>query len=272
MFEKSWKNFPFPLPHYNVFCLRQLVDKLRNLRKLWEILTFLSHRTCPPLLSSGSATRTFLLSSYVQLWIKMMGNGLPFCHFTFIFFNVSRFHVAVVVQLLIVHRQMCIKGENGKCFALRLASRLFSCWVVRVYFWGVVVYLFDFHSLFGHGYKNWICICTRPPVISGESWHISQSVRVEIFLEELRFTWHYERNHLTETVVVDPVKSGNFARRDITASFRNHSNASLRIRGLEGIDVVNKWWLGSDLKVPDHTVTLEIRNYNKQHLKQKLRV
>ena len=50
----------------------------------------------------------------------MMGNGLPFCHFTFIFFNVSRFHVAVVVQLLIVHRQMCIKGENGKCFALRL--------------------------------------------------------------------------------------------------------------------------------------------------------
>ena len=156
------------------------------------------------------------------------------------------------------------------CFAP--TSRLFSCWVVRVYFWVVVVYLFDFHSLFGHGYKNWICICTRPPVISSESWHISQSVRVEIFLEELRFTWHYERNHLTETVVVDPVKSGNFARRDITASFRNHSNASLRIRGLEGIDVVNKWWLGSDLKVPDHTVTLEIRNYNKQHLKQKLRV
>ena len=77
---------------------------------------------------------------------------------------------------------------------------------------------------------------------------------------------------MTETVVVDPVKSGNFARRDITASFRNHSNASLRIRGLEGIDVVNKWWLGSDLKVPDHTVTLEIGNYNKQHLKQRLRV
>lgn len=46
----------------------------------------------------------------------MMGNGLPFCHFTFIFFNVSRFHV-VLLQLLIVHRQMCIKGENGKCFA-----------------------------------------------------------------------------------------------------------------------------------------------------------
>lgn len=141
--------------------------------------------------------------------------------------------------------------------ALRLV--VFS-WV-RVYFW---VYLFDFDSILGHGYKNWICICTRPPVISGESWHISQGVRVEIFLEELRFTWHYERNHLTETVVVDPVKSGNFARRDITASFRNHSNASLRIRGLEGIDVVDEWWLGSDLKVPDHTVTLEINRHNKK--------
>ena len=62
---------------------------------------------------------------------------------------------------------------------------------------------------------------------------------------------------MTEAIVIDPVKSGDFAGGDITASFRNHSNASLRIRGLEGIDVVDERGLGSDLKVPDHTVTLE---------------
>lgn len=119
------------------------------------------------------------------------------------------------------------------------------------------VYLFMHHALLRHGDKNGVGIGARPPLIGRQCWHIGQCVRVEVLLEELRFSWHCKRNHLAEAVVVQPVKLGNLACRDVTASLGHHSDASLRVGRLESVDVVHKRGLRGDLKVPDHAVTLK---------------
>ena len=107
-------------------------------------------------------------------------------------------------------------------------------------------------------------------------------------LEELRLSRYFERNNLRESIVVQPViqkksqnslddflqpvEAANLAGGNVAASFRHAPHSSLRVWGLdtdgsnkfcgvydylEGVDVVDKRRLWSDLKVSDHTITLK---------------
>jgi hypothetical protein len=73
---------------------------------------------------------------------------------------------------------------------------------------------------------------------------------------------HLSRNSecddLAQARIVQPKKSRDLTGVDIAASFWHHANSTLRIWRLEGADVVHKGWLGGDLKVADHAVTLRI--------------
>ena len=62
---------------------------------------------------------------------------------------------------------------------------------------------------------------------------------------------------MTESVIIYPVKFGDFAGGDITTPFADHTHAPLGVRGLEGIDVVDEGGLGGNFEVTDNTVTLQ---------------
>ena len=53
-----------------------------------------------------------------------------------------------------------------------------------------------------------------------------------------------------------PVKSTNFTRGHVTTSLGHEPHPSLRIRSLEGVDVVDEGGLRSNLEVSDDTVSL----------------
>ena len=64
---------------------------------------------------------------------------------------------------------------------------------------------------------------------------------------------------MAEAVVVYPVEPGDFTSGDINTPLGHHTNTPLRIGCLEGIDVVDEWGFGGDLKITDHTVTLKLK-------------
>ena len=61
---------------------------------------------------------------------------------------------------------------------------------------------------------------------------------------------------MTKSVVVQSVEPANLAGGDVTASLGHEADASLRVRGLEGVDVVDEGRLGRDLEVSDDAVSL----------------
>ena len=69
--------------------------------------------------------------------------------------------------------------------------------------------------------------------------------------------WNGERNHLAMARVVKAEEAVDLTRADITAPLRHHTNPSLWVWGLERVDVMHKRWLWRDLKVTNHTITLE---------------
>ena len=64
---------------------------------------------------------------------------------------------------------------------------------------------------------------------------------------------------MAEAIVVYPVEPGDFTSGDINTPLGHHSNTPLRIGCLEGIDIVDEWGFGGDLKITDHTVTLKLK-------------
>ena len=44
---------------------------------------------------------------------------------------------------------------------------------------------------------------------------------------------------------------------NVTPALRHEPDSTLGIWALERIDVVDEWWLGSDLEVSNHRVTLQ---------------
>ena len=75
-----------------------------------------------------------------------------------------------------------------------------------------------------------------------------------VFSEYLNFN-----TYLAEAIVVYPVEPGDFTSGDINTPLGHHTNTPLRIRCLEGIDIVDEWGFGGDLKITDHTVTLKLK-------------
>ena len=65
--------------------------------------------------------------------------------------------------------------------------------------------------------------------------------------------------YLAEAIVVYPVEPGDFTSGDIDTPLGHHANTPLRIGCLEGIDIVDEWGFGGDLKITDHTVTLKLK-------------
>ena len=64
---------------------------------------------------------------------------------------------------------------------------------------------------------------------------------------------------MAEAVIVYPVEPGDFTSGDINTPLGHHTYTPLRIGCLEGIDVVDEWGFGGDLKITDHTVTLKLK-------------
>ena len=64
---------------------------------------------------------------------------------------------------------------------------------------------------------------------------------------------------MAEAIVVYPVEPGDFTSGDINTPLGHHTNTPLRIGCLEGIDIVDEWGFGGDLKITDHTVTLKLK-------------
>ena len=62
--------------------------------------------------------------------------------------------------------------------------------------------------------------------------------------------------NLTESVIVKSVESRNFAGGDINAAFAHHTDASLRIRRLKGVDVMHERRLGRHFEVPNDRIAL----------------
>ena len=60
---------------------------------------------------------------------------------------------------------------------------------------------------------------------------------------------------MTKSIIVQSVESAHFAGGDITASLGHEADSSLRVRGLESVDVVDEGRLGRDLEVSDDTVS-----------------
>lgn len=86
--------------------------------------------------------------------------------------------------------------------------------------------------------KPFFCCCGRL---------VWQRVRIQILLKQFGSPWHCHRYHLAQSIIVQPIKFGNFAGVHVTATFRHHANATLWIRWLILIDVMNEWWFRCDL-------------------------
>ena len=86
-----------------------------------------------------------------------------------------------------------------------------------------------------------------------------------VFSEYLNFN-----TYLAEAIVVYPVEPGDFTSGDINTPLGHHTNTPLRIGCLEGIDIVDEWGLGGDLKITDHTVTLKLKEKYIELYKEKV--
>jgi hypothetical protein len=127
------------------------------------------------------------------------------------------------------------------------------------------IHLLSLNADLRDGHEYWLGVGARPPVVGGDGRDVGQRVRVQVFLEELRLSWHNKRNHLAEAIVVQPIKSSDFAGGNVHASLAHHTDASLGIRCLEGVDVVHERRLGRDLEVANHAVTLQSKSdYSEQ--------
>ena len=108
----------------------------------------------------------------------------------------------------------------------------------------------------GHRHEDRVgVLLLYPPLLRRDGRDVGLGLGVEILLEQLGLSGDFERDHLAKSVVVQSVEPANLAGGDITSSLGHEADPPLRVRRLEGVDVVDERRLWCDLEVSDDAVS-----------------
>jgi len=100
-----------------------------------------------------------------------------------------------------------------------------------------------------------LTVLSAEPFVGGQSRFARESRRIEIILEDIRFSWDSEDDGL-DGVLGDFEESGDFARGGVEAEFGEKSHTTLRVVGFVFRQVEDVRIFIGDFKVSDVTISL----------------